>query len=278
MKILIIAMISVVLMLNISCDSCSGKHQKDTDANEIQLVWKADSIGSLFIEKSHLVLPFNFNDYPQTYMLGLRLDFEGSFLFEEAVNNLMSEVPNFDIISDDNQGLMYIENISGIIDKYKFENKTLPVKRFYSTEADDITGFIDLSFFKNSILKINFSEEKIKVLKNNEDEEIANLNFEDFEIINGKIYVNVNINNMDYKFRLVAESRVYALFNTSNITDSDMITIINSQTVNNPALFYTPSELIEQENIEGIIGSSFLEKTCLFLDLENHQFAFVILE
>jgi hypothetical protein len=278
MKYLLFALISILFMLFVSCDFCDRSNIDDMDSGEIQLIWKGDSIGSLFIEKSHILLPVSFNNYDEVFMLELRLDFEGSFLFEEAVNNYMSEIPDFDLVSDDDAGILFIEDISGNIDKYQFEDRTLLVKKYYSTEAGEIIGFLDLSFFRDNIIKINFKEEKIKVFKEKENDELSDLSFDDFEIINGRIYINLNINEIDYKFMLLAESRVYALFNTENINENELTTILNSQKVENPALFYTPHELIEQENTEGIIGSSFLENTCLYLDLENYQYAFVIMK
>lgn len=272
-KQIIISICALVFMASIfsSCDHFCDSSQ---EVEEISLSWRGDSLGSLFLEKYHLIMPFTINEVNDTFKLKLNLDFEGSFLYEETVMEKLNVNPDVCIITDTIANVLFLTGLSGKTGNYSFDDRSIILKRYFSNDFSEIIGNIDLEFFRDKILCINFPEESILVYKKRDKiDKIDKIVFKPFAIQSGKIHITININNKDYNFRLTGESIVYALFNTEAIEGKELITKINGQTTDNPALFPTPQDIINEEIFDGIIGTSYLGNKILILDLSCNEFA-----
>lgn len=258
-----------------SCDSCEKKAVKTSAGfDQMNITWQGDSIGSLFLEKSYVLLPFYFGDIEDTLVVRFCIDYDGCFLFYEKISKEIEQSKNLDLLQDEIYNYNYLGNLSGCIGQHTFIDKNIIVKSNYGSELDQIAGIIDLSFFDNKILGINFAEDNIQVYWSAEDIPFySDLSFYEFSIHNGKVFLPVVINNHQYNFKLVSESAVYALFDTSKITDSILKTEIGGEQYEDPALFPTDESLLADIKTDGIIGSVFFKNKILFLDLENRMFA-----
>lgn len=274
-NIIILILVIIGLSYITACDSCS-RHENDieTSYEEILISWKGDSIGSLFIEKSFIILPFYFEGVEDSLSVRLSIDYDGTFLFKETLLHKTESETKLDIQQDSLYNYFYLENMKGKIGGHSFADKNLVVKQYYGNEFSDIVGNIDLSFFANNVLAINFSDDNIFVFSSVEKiPDYKDLKFNDYEVYNGKIHLPVEINETEYSFKLLSESSVYALFNTYRIGDDSFSTYINNEKYENPSLFPTEQDLLTSVKTDGIIGSVFFRDKCLILDLKNKKFA-----
>lgn len=269
-------LILAATLVFVFCSCANGVKEEETpDFHEIHLSWEGESLGSLFFEKYHLLLPFQITGLDNEFSLKLNMDFSGSFLSEEIFTDLANNNEDLLIRYDSINNSLFIQKLEGTLGQYSFKNKNIQLKKYFYTESDRVAGHIDLSFFNDKIIAVSFPMANIRVFDSYKKiPEFDSLEFTPFEISSGKIKIPVFINGKEYTFCLSSTSKIYALFNTENIDEEkELHTKINNKIIENPALFPMPGEKISDDQSDGIIGSVFFENKCLYIDLKSKKFA-----
>lgn len=302
MKKYLLFLIIVVCILFVGCT-------KETEWNEF--TWIDYSDGDQRYDKAAIFIPIRFSGIDEQYYL--QLDTGATSVLNG--NSFREIKTNYEIIAEENQEPSIV-SIDGILANYKFIDKNFRILQDYGATLEELenaeykkVGSIGLDFFKDSILILNFPQEKLIVVSDQKDIPKyikENSNFLDINLQNNKLYLNSTIGDKDLTLFYDTGASIFHIVTTEKIWN-DLTDIksdesvkllelpswgrrvqlkgaraesdwrIGGLVVEKPLVFYEASGLedfnFEAIEADGLLGNAiFYDNYIVTIDLINNKF------
>ncbi len=255
------------LFMVVACNNQDNKRGENLKpVQEVNFLWKADSLGKVYFEHSTMLLPVKLNQDQQeskNYYVSLFSGHNNTQIYDDYA----SDIGNLQKIPDSSRSFnnYEIKNISGSFGEITFESETFPVLKRPAGIPDSIVGKISLDFFSNQYVNINFKDRLIRLYDDlGGTDEV--FNFQSYDLyLNQKIILPVLINNKTQRFLFNPQSALFVVFNPDNqpgplTIGGETFSVPDTRKVNNA-----------NPEFDGIMGYAFLNNKNVIINPGKKQ-------
>ncbi|PCH77022.1 MAG: hypothetical protein COB98_04690 [Flavobacteriaceae bacterium] len=292
-------LVLVVIAIGLfSCNKTSNNNQK-VDWQTFYFV--SDTVAGKYIDKLVMFVPVKVENDTTVYKMQFDTGANMTGFYENPIREIASFNTKIDTFNVD----QYSSGISLYLDSYKSQVKAFPIRKNYGVKGSKLIGTIGVNDFQGKVLIIDYPNEKFAILDSISETKELQYKSVDFETVQGRVVLNLDINEQQYKFMfdtgssttpLITTMALYEKFTSNTKVDKDTIKayswgikVITPGAKNhypikvgdlslkaNSTVYGTDAEhtlaFFKDTNIDGLISNPFFFNDVVLIDFKNKKF------